>query len=199
MGNLPEFQNRAWKNLTKTRPVVYKQNQYRDVPRWEIFLEQELRFGLDLGQLSLLKKIMSNCWGQFFQVSMVKDPQKNHRSVRTKKWYFLYWLKNIFNRDTSLWDFFIMTLFTNWDPKNRVMYSKSACNFQVKPLISQSESNPIFSCYSCKKKVLWSFFLQGCKKLFLEWVVTFFRHGGIMANIKPLPIIGTVLRCTDYL
>ena len=34
--------------------------------------------------------------------------------------------------------------FTNWDPKNRVMYSKSACNFQVKPLIFQSESNPIF-------------------------------------------------------
>ena len=29
---------------------VCKQSHYREVPRWEIFMEQELRFGLDLGQ-----------------------------------------------------------------------------------------------------------------------------------------------------
>ena len=28
---------------------VCKQSHYREVPRWEIFMEQELRFGLDLG------------------------------------------------------------------------------------------------------------------------------------------------------
>ena len=26
------------------------QSNYREVPQWEIFMEQELRFGLDLGQ-----------------------------------------------------------------------------------------------------------------------------------------------------
>ena len=31
-------------------------SHYREVPRWEIFMEQELRFELDLGQLALLKK-----------------------------------------------------------------------------------------------------------------------------------------------
>ena len=50
----------------------YWQSYYREVPRWEIFIEQELRFGLDLGQLAVLKKgsglIMSNFWGQFFHV-----------------------------------------------------------------------------------------------------------------------------------
>ena len=41
------------------------QSHYREVPRMEIFMEQELRFGLDLGQMALLEKkrfglIMSN-------------------------------------------------------------------------------------------------------------------------------------------
>ena len=31
----------------------------REVTRWEIFMEQQLRFGLDLGQFG-------NFWGQFF-------------------------------------------------------------------------------------------------------------------------------------
>ena len=33
-----------------------EQSHYREVPRWEIFMEQELRFGLDLGRLAVLKK-----------------------------------------------------------------------------------------------------------------------------------------------
>ena len=33
-----------------------KQSHYREVPRLEIFMEQELRFRLDLGRLALLKK-----------------------------------------------------------------------------------------------------------------------------------------------
>ena len=79
------------------------------------------------------------------------------------------------------------------------MYSKSACNFQVKPLIFQSESNPIFFLATVVRKSALKLFLQGCKKLFLEWVVTFFgfRQRGIMGNIRPLPI-GTVIRCIDY-
>ena len=32
------------------------QSHYREVPQWEIFMEQEMRFGLDLGQLRLLKE-----------------------------------------------------------------------------------------------------------------------------------------------
>ena len=35
---------------------ILVQSHYRKVPRLEIFLEQELRFGLDLGRLALLKK-----------------------------------------------------------------------------------------------------------------------------------------------
>ena len=47
------------------------QSHYREVSQWEIFMEQELRFGLDLGLLALMKKkrfgpIMSNFLGQFF-------------------------------------------------------------------------------------------------------------------------------------
>ena len=34
----------------------WRQSHYREVPRWEIFMEQELRFGLDLGRLALQKK-----------------------------------------------------------------------------------------------------------------------------------------------
>ena len=48
------------------------QSHCREIAWWEIFMEQELRFGLDLGRLALLKKpfgsIMSNFWGRFFQV-----------------------------------------------------------------------------------------------------------------------------------
>ena len=32
------------------------QSHYREVPWWEIFMEQELIFGLDLGWLALMKK-----------------------------------------------------------------------------------------------------------------------------------------------
>ena len=31
---------------------MLNQSLYREVPRWEIFMEQELRFGLDLGQMA---------------------------------------------------------------------------------------------------------------------------------------------------
>ena len=40
------------------------QSHYREVPRWEIFIEQELRFGLDLGRLALQKKI----WADYEQL-----------------------------------------------------------------------------------------------------------------------------------
>ena len=33
-----------------------KQSHYREVTQWEIFMELELRFGLDFGQLAALKK-----------------------------------------------------------------------------------------------------------------------------------------------
>ncbi len=31
---------------------VLRQIHYREVPRWQIFMEQELRFELDLGQMA---------------------------------------------------------------------------------------------------------------------------------------------------
>ena len=40
-------------------PFGYWQSHYREVPRWEIFIEQELRFGLDLGRFG-------NFWGRLF-------------------------------------------------------------------------------------------------------------------------------------
>ena len=42
------------------------QSQYREVPRWEIFMKQELTFGLDLGRLALLKK--TNIWADHEQL-----------------------------------------------------------------------------------------------------------------------------------
>ena len=36
--------------------TICDQSHYREIPRWEIFMEQELIFGLDLGQLASLEK-----------------------------------------------------------------------------------------------------------------------------------------------
>ena len=44
----------------------HNQSHYREVPWWEIFMEQELRFGLDLDQLALLKK--KNIWADYEQL-----------------------------------------------------------------------------------------------------------------------------------
>ena len=41
------------------------QSHYREVLRWEIFMEQELRFGLDVGRLALLKKTI---WSDYEQL-----------------------------------------------------------------------------------------------------------------------------------
>ena len=40
-------------------------SHYREVPRWDIFMEQELRFGLNLRQLALLKK---KVWADYEQL-----------------------------------------------------------------------------------------------------------------------------------
>ena len=36
----------------KVEVATYRQSHYREVPRWEIFMEQELRFGLHLGRMA---------------------------------------------------------------------------------------------------------------------------------------------------
>ena len=61
----------------------YIQSHYREVPRWEIFMEQELRFGLDLGRFD-------NFWGPFFHVFMGKK-------IFIKPLQIFYRLRNIFN------------------------------------------------------------------------------------------------------
>ena len=40
------------KLLSSSSSKSLKQSHYREVPQWEIFMEQELRFGLDLGQMA---------------------------------------------------------------------------------------------------------------------------------------------------
>ena len=35
--------------LSRSASSLYRQSHYREVERWEILMEQELRFGLDLG------------------------------------------------------------------------------------------------------------------------------------------------------
>jgi hypothetical protein len=41
--------DRAFSRYTET---YLKQSHYREVLRWDIFMEQELRFGLDLGRMA---------------------------------------------------------------------------------------------------------------------------------------------------
>ena len=45
-------QNGTMEESLGIRPKVIIEN-YREVLRWEIFMEQELNFGLDLGRLAL--------------------------------------------------------------------------------------------------------------------------------------------------
>ena len=45
--------------------VPSQASHYREVPRWDIFMEQELRFGLNLRQLALLKK---KVWADYEQL-----------------------------------------------------------------------------------------------------------------------------------
>ena len=51
-----EFVFRAVKVISSSgvRSPCSIQSYYEEVPRWEIFMEQELRFGLDLGQMANL-------------------------------------------------------------------------------------------------------------------------------------------------
>ena len=46
---------------------ISKQGNYREVPRWEIFMKQELRFGLDLGRLAVEKNVWAD-YEQFLRV-----------------------------------------------------------------------------------------------------------------------------------
>ena len=55
-------------------PCWDKQSHYVEVPRWEIFMEQELRYGLDLGQFG-------NFWGRFFHVFMDKKGEENPAQI----------------------------------------------------------------------------------------------------------------------
>ena len=52
--------------------LLLAQSHDKEVPRWEVFMEQELRLGLDYGRLAVLKKrpglIMNNFGGWFFHV-----------------------------------------------------------------------------------------------------------------------------------
>ena len=76
--------------------IIAAQSHYREVPRWEIFMEQESRFGLDLGRFG-------NFWGQFFHVFMGKFFLKKHCRRWKHKWHRMkkskkkFRPRNIFN------------------------------------------------------------------------------------------------------
>ena len=76
-GNFDIFLNggvRRWQTLSPfftnqsgswLPPLRSYQSHNREVPRWEIFMEQELRFGLDLCWLTVLKK---RVWANYEQL-----------------------------------------------------------------------------------------------------------------------------------
>ena len=55
-------------NFDSKENTTLTQRQYREVPRWEIFMEHELRLGLDLGRLAVLKK---RVWADYEQLLRV--------------------------------------------------------------------------------------------------------------------------------
>ena len=65
------------------------QSHYREVLRWEIFMEQELRFGLDLGRFG-------NFWGRFFHVFMSKKKKFKKHFRRWKHFWHRMKLRKIF-------------------------------------------------------------------------------------------------------
>ena len=54
-------------SLTAWQILQGNQSHNREVPRREIFMEQELRFWLDLGRLALLRKIFGLDYEQLFR------------------------------------------------------------------------------------------------------------------------------------
>ena len=74
-------------------PNTPKQSHYREVPQWEILMEQELRFGLDLGQLAICteKKGLGRLWatieGGFFMFLGAKKMSYSNRHLNTELVY----------------------------------------------------------------------------------------------------------------
>jgi len=114
---------------------ISRQSCYIEVAQGAIFMEQNMRFGLILGRLSILKK---KNWANYEQLLRLVFScfrgQKNmlnfflkHCSIRTKKLHnmsfiiFFFWFKKngkysqsivyCSTRDTSLRDFYILTLY----------------------------------------------------------------------------------------
>ena len=69
----------SWQSISFASIASCMQSHYRQVPQWEIFMEQELRFGLDLGQ-------MANFPG--FIASKSFDLWNHH--IPQMKWYDLW-------------------------------------------------------------------------------------------------------------
>ena len=81
------------------------QSHYREVPRWEIFMEQELRFGLDLGRMAnfpafIVSKsfdlwnhhIPKKCFWSMWHILMYKNIWNVKQTLQ-----IFYRLRNIFN------------------------------------------------------------------------------------------------------
>ena len=60
------------------------QSHHREVPQWEIFMEQELRFRLDLGRLAILKKRLGRLRATFEAVFFIFSWAKKHKINRIK-------------------------------------------------------------------------------------------------------------------
>ena len=59
------FKQKSFNKRKGQRMKGRDQSHYREVPDWEIFMKQELRFGLDLGRLAVLEK---RVWADYEQV-----------------------------------------------------------------------------------------------------------------------------------
>ena len=65
---ITSYCHKIHKCIDKTFVCTLYQSHYREVIRWEIFMEQKLRFGLNLGRLAVLKKRVLANYEQLLRV-----------------------------------------------------------------------------------------------------------------------------------
>ena len=101
----------------KVKSARHSQSHYREVPRWEIFVEQELRFGLDLGRMANFPALIASksfhlMWNDIFwrtfwcikKYMIIQFSFKNNYRLET------FSIFSCSKGDTSPQDFSIMTL-----------------------------------------------------------------------------------------
>ena len=79
------------------RTALKEECLYIEVAKGAIFMEQNMRFGLILGLLAILKKNLGRLWATFEAVFfMFSWAKKKDCIVRTKKLHYLSFIKFLF-------------------------------------------------------------------------------------------------------